>query len=369
MSHLDEGRIHALLDGELDAVERRAAEEHLATCPDCRLALDEARGFSAEADRIVGSLIPEPAPVAVAPAVSSRPRIAGYRWLAWAATIVIAVGLGYSGSALRQRATEGNANAVTQSAAGPEAKEAQPPAVAPTSNPQDHPVDRADAGGDRRKQANEAEPSPLIAAEKRAEPAGQVSSQQAPIAAAGAVSRDEALSAKTGSSDSLDRKLNDKDEALEPPGRLREVPMPKPRTIDSELNIEGFRPISLEDAVRVLGGSVQLIDGLDPVRVLAGPSSPLLGADPSHEMVRVVYLDPPGRELWLDQQRSLVSSDATQAQGLTGAPAPLMIGDTLVGKAELGQSSLQWVSQGQFRLALTGYLSGDSLRALARHVR
>jgi anti-sigma factor RsiW len=368
MSHLDEGRIHALLDGELDAGERRAAEEHLAACPDCRLALDEAKGFSAEADRIVGSLIPEPQPVAVSPSVSSRPKLAGYRWLAWAATVAIAVGLGYSGSALRRRATEGKVEAANQTVAEPESKEAQPPAAAPTSSAPRSVADRTDAGGNRRKQTNEAEPPSLGAAEKT-ESLGQPSSPQAPIAAAGVVNRDEALAAKTGLNDSLDRKLTDKDQAAEPPGRLREVPMPKPRTIESELDIAGFRPISLEEAVRVLGGSVQLIDGLDPVRVLAGPSSALLGADPSHEMVRVVYLDPPGRELWLDQQRSLVSSEAAQGQGFAGAPTPLMIGDTLIGKAELGQSSLQWVSQGPFRLALTGYLSSDSLRALARHVR
>jgi anti-sigma factor RsiW len=101
MPHLDEGHIHALLDGELTAAEREVAEEHLRACAECQQLMTEARGLFAEADRLVETLTPAAArEQAARQPTTSRPRLKNYQWLAWAATIVIAVGLGYSGSEL-----------------------------------------------------------------------------------------------------------------------------------------------------------------------------------------------------------------------------------------------------------------------------
>ena len=41
MSHVDEGTLHAYLDGELPSVERTALEAHLADCATCRANLAE----------------------------------------------------------------------------------------------------------------------------------------------------------------------------------------------------------------------------------------------------------------------------------------------------------------------------------------
>ena len=63
MSHLDEGTLHALLDGELDLKEVSEIQMHLGSCVACGSRLQEVKQFLAEADRLVGALeIPSAAP-------------------------------------------------------------------------------------------------------------------------------------------------------------------------------------------------------------------------------------------------------------------------------------------------------------------
>jgi hypothetical protein len=78
-------------------------------------------------------------------------------------------------------------------------------------------------------------------------------------------------------------------------------------------------------------------------------------------------MDPPGRELWLDQQRPEERANERVAAGR--AATTLLAGDTLVTSASDGARSLAWINQNGFRLALTGFLPADSLRALARRVQ
>ena len=56
MSHLDEGTLHALLDGELDLAEVREIQTHLGICAACDSRLQDVKQFLAEADRLVGAL-------------------------------------------------------------------------------------------------------------------------------------------------------------------------------------------------------------------------------------------------------------------------------------------------------------------------
>lgn len=56
MQHLDEGTIHAWLDGELAADEAARAEAHVAACAPCADAVAEARGFIAASSRILTAL-------------------------------------------------------------------------------------------------------------------------------------------------------------------------------------------------------------------------------------------------------------------------------------------------------------------------
>jgi len=61
MQHLDEGTIHAWLDGALAPNEASAAEAHVAACEECARAVAEARGLIAASSRILGALDEVPA--------------------------------------------------------------------------------------------------------------------------------------------------------------------------------------------------------------------------------------------------------------------------------------------------------------------
>jgi anti-sigma factor RsiW len=75
MSHLDEGTLHALLDGELEMTEVKEIQAHLGSCSACGTRLRQVKEFYAEADRLVGSL-ELPGTGAAAAAGGSRSRSA-----------------------------------------------------------------------------------------------------------------------------------------------------------------------------------------------------------------------------------------------------------------------------------------------------
>ena len=102
MNHLDEGTIHAWLDGALDAAQSREIEAHVAGCPACSASVAEARGLIAGASRILAALddvpagvIPGAAPAApgtlerdgVTPIAARRDIRRGWRITSWASGI------------------------------------------------------------------------------------------------------------------------------------------------------------------------------------------------------------------------------------------------------------------------------------------
>lgn len=119
MSHVDDGILHALLDGALaaaDPAEAERVELHVAACPDCRARLGDAARVREEAGALLASA--QPRVVATPPfeairaraqtleasaAPAARPRrsradaswAAPFSGFAWAATVVLAVGLGW----------------------------------------------------------------------------------------------------------------------------------------------------------------------------------------------------------------------------------------------------------------------------------
>jgi predicted anti-sigma-YlaC factor YlaD len=112
MPHVDEGLLHAYLDGALDALleagalpdgtTRASIDAHLAACADCRALLEAERAIRTRA----GAVLDTVAPVVDVPPFSelfamhrARPRRRALP-LAWAASVLLAVGAGWWGSEL-----------------------------------------------------------------------------------------------------------------------------------------------------------------------------------------------------------------------------------------------------------------------------
>ena len=159
MSHVDDGTLHAYLDGELSPAEAQGVEAHLAQCPSCRGRLEEERALIARAHEVLGLALPPDRELPLLRAGDVKPPARLWwqvrRPLAWAATIVLALGVGtYLG---REAAPVRYANPST--AAVPEQRElAQresrleargaartPPAVAPAPAPALAPAPAAEA--------------------------------------------------------------------------------------------------------------------------------------------------------------------------------------------------------------------------------
>lgn len=109
MLHVDEGTLHAYIDGELPPAEAQGVAEHLAHCPVCRGRVEEERALIARADQVLALARP---PERGLPAFRAGAQPPPSRWwqqvrlpLTWAATVVLALGIGiYVGRARPDRA-------------------------------------------------------------------------------------------------------------------------------------------------------------------------------------------------------------------------------------------------------------------------
>jgi hypothetical protein len=390
MSHLDEGQLTLLLDRALDPAEQAEAERHLAACAECRRRYAEVQDLAGEADRLIATVEPEPRLHPTLPARPAAPRRAGWeRWrpYAWAATVLLAAGLGWYSSGVR--VTDFAVQEVERARATAE----RPAEPAATSSVPAHP-EVADSPAQDTRALNQLARE---AGERRALDAG--TTQAAPAAAPAA--RGEEFTAKA--------RVQEEGEQDAPPlapapaapaagAGLAQVPQPQSivprdevtshradrvaeeqapspataaRTAATPRGVaEGeFRASSLDEAVKVLGGAVRLVDGITPAGVRIGPPRLVPGADPSAPVVRIVYHDPPGRELWLDQQRVRTPEPVPDLTAEARGGVDLLPGDTVVGSAPAGMTRLRWRDSDGFDLRLTGWLPADSLRALARRVR
>src|SRR6267143_2110380 len=98
MSHVDEGTLHAYLDGELPPAEARGIDAHLAQCLACRGRFDEERALITRAGELLALAAPPDRELPPFRAGDVKPP-ARLWWrvrlpLAWAATVVLALGIG-----------------------------------------------------------------------------------------------------------------------------------------------------------------------------------------------------------------------------------------------------------------------------------
>ena len=92
MNHLDEGTIHAWLDGALDARQSADAQAHVARCAECSAKVAEARGLIAASSRILTALDDVPAnvtPKRAAPVAKRRFRASQWGYAAAAAVVIM----------------------------------------------------------------------------------------------------------------------------------------------------------------------------------------------------------------------------------------------------------------------------------------
>jgi len=285
MSHLEEGLLHALLDGEIASDELPPIQAHLAGCTECRARLEQERRLLAEAEGLVEVLEAPTGAATLPPELKRSARPHWGRRLAWAASVLAAVGLGYvargAGVARESRQTLANP---TEQRTDSGVLAVSTPAIEPV------PAPPAAVFAPRRRGANRAGPAPRDAATKPlAEPeekgAAERLEKAVVTAATLADSAPGARAAQAVAAPAADRA------AAPALGRLGEASGGFARlNAARQPLLAPPEPISLPDAVRRLGGSLRLVEGLVPLRLEAQGQS-----------IRVVYALGQG-ELVLSQQ-------------------------------------------------------------------
>ena len=336
MRHPDDGLLEEQLDGELAEDAARDLEAHLAACPACRERLEAARALRAEADDLVAAL-GEPAPRPAADDLPDSLRRAprrGMPWraVAWAASVVLAVGVGYAGGTMGRRQGEATAPRVGTPTEPPSVAATEPPAAGSDREPR--------AGAVARPQADAAEVRrPDLAAEPGADAANRFA-KAAPVG--------------PPASPSVAQKAAEREE-------------------QAGFALESRPAVSLDPAIRALGGSIRLLDGLSATRVevtwLRMPSGD------SAAVVELTYADPAGHPIVLRQSRTTPLAEALGAADALGrrrdaaqAIAPAAEAPNRRA-AELPDGEVSWVDAAGFRLVLRADADADSLAKLRARVR
>jgi hypothetical protein len=427
--HLDDGIIHALLDGELSGDELAGARAHVLACEACSARVAEERLLAGEAERLIAELdepaaapggagaVPPPPgsptvkgpPVVLIPAdgedLNSRwqRRRGPGRGIGIAATIAIAAGAGFfalqgspgsgtfaSDSVVSDMAPlpapDDRAFALTDSGAAPTTRDTAPaspvPLAAETSEapPQDPapagdaadvretslanaatqraptPVElqsgQAKAREDRSVRAEERAPAPAATEPAASPPSGDRTARAAAAQRPAPAERDEAVASVrpgvTAGAASASPDVPRRDSVSVPAPSAASAPAPRRAPPSLEQQAQISMRIGLDEAQRLLGGPMHVIDGLQPEFVGLVPGRLVRGANPSDYVVRVVYLDDQRRMIFLDQQRLDLTGRQMGMQRDTIPP--------------------EWV-KGDVRLSLSGNISTESARALARRVR
>lgn len=379
MSHVDEGTLHAYLDGELTPIERAEFERHLSVCAVCRGALSEARTFLTESDGMIRALdVVLPGGEVAFPA--PRRPLVRLSTLAWAASLLLAVGLGYSLRNVPTTTTE-QAYVPTEGASGtPERPTTPAPApVAPLMDRNTEPRVGANTAGGR----GDAQRPPVgdrsqkVAEGTHDAPADHLAATNdaAGVAAPTTTGELQQPSARSAAAAAAPRPV--------PPSN---VVMIDGAPVDTTIARRAFGPahtpaprrITMDEAVTHLGGTIRLIDGLTPQRVELLAGVDVAGADPGREVIRIYYEEPDLGLVTLDQQRPGPSFSAMRSQSevspdsVTLTPAPTSgIGRAMeraVGPGRPALASLTWRRDGAW-LSLTSRLTKDQMTMLQARVK
>lgn len=266
MQHLEDGIIQELIDGEVPSDDLPPIQAHLAACEACRARLDMARLAAAEADELL-TILDEVAAAAPStePLVWPIKRPHWSRNLAWAASLMLAVGLGYTGRDV--------INDVVGGRSAPEATVADTtPAVLSERARRDEELAAPPAAAEAAPTESRVEPAlprdlPVIPAAPPAVVGGMTAEDAARQAALGAAVRE-----------SISGRRDERREAV-PQAAFNRTGSPANRAApqgnvasplelaDAAKSMVAAQPVDLPTALRILGGSIKLIDGLVPDRL------------------------------------------------------------------------------------------------------
>lgn len=408
MQHLDDGTIHALLDGELTTEAAEALSEHVRYCAACADRLAEERLIQSEAERMIAEL-DAPAPAAAEapaplgnealepPLAPEQPKYSGPpvvliperdyersripRLLGWAATLIVAAGAGWFASVARQPAPPpvmlpevqgAPAGAfVADSAAGFADSDAMAKAAMP--------ADSQTAGASAALQGDRPDSAPLMLeeAESERDPGAAAATPPTPPAQTPDESRQatpqragvprETAPAPVQTTRQRDAPENEveQSQALRREAAADRAEPPAPAPAPAVAGASGARApstpsaleqqsqirmrLGLDETQRMLGSGLHVIEGLQQQFVGLVDGRLVAGANPNAPVVRVVYLDDQRRPIYLDQQR------------LDGARRQMGVARDTVPP--------DWV-KGDVWLSLKGSgLSASELAELARRVR
>ena len=121
----------------------------------------------------------------------------------------------------------------------------------------------------------------------------------------------------------------------------------------------------------LLGGSIQLIDGLTPQRVEVLAGVDVAGADPDRQVVRVYYEEPDLGLVTLDQQRPGPSFESRRAESPTAMPQVAVIPSAPPAPYRRGVpdlNTLAWRADGVW-LSLTTRLPAERAAQLQARVK
>ncbi|UCG75214.1 MAG: zf-HC2 domain-containing protein [Gemmatimonadota bacterium] len=405
MSHIEEAKLHAYLDGACAERELERIEAHLASCGECQAQLAAAVAASRIASDLLAEI--EPQPVHAPPwreieeRAATRSRSAPSRsWvrpsLAWAAMIAIAFGVGWLSNTYYTRAPErlftgsrqaeapvAAADALEQERFEQAPAEELPGAAAgqrsaetttPETQAEIQDLDRLRMKSADERLAAELQPGRTELAEgaaretdregvlgavarkrvQEAEPVAEKAAEDVVAATPPTVAGVEANRAEP--------ELRVRRDAPADQARPETEPLADFAAQRSVLQSEAgetaaFFSVQPEDAALWLDAELRRLPDLQLRRVEVGPGSAVQGGLPGLPAVKLVYEDAAGHEYILVQQRV---ADAT-LEFEEAEPVLTVDPD--------GQLAYRWLDGRGYRLILIADVSSDSLRALAERVR
>lgn len=347
MRHIPEDELHAYLDQGLSRTQCVEIESHLADCPSCQAMRD---GIAALRDRTTALLSRLAPPRNVPPAFEVLRRRAAeaasqrrrrLSVVAWAASLVAAVGLGWTASSLLRSPDAPRPItpvATTREPAPAERNVASAPAasVAPAGRPT------------AQRPAEAASPAAARAPERTRRPGGAEPAGKTVVAAAAAESA--AVASRTAATLSV----------LDPKPALELTQLQRPDRGDLELN-GMWRTMSWDGAKAEAGERVPHIDGLPVMQVQ------IQSGERDSRPVMVV-----AQQLSSGQVIRTIEGPATDVSQMLSRRAMADV-DTLFlpgDSAALGPDAIHAMAMqlGDRMLAITGDLPSDSLRAMIRRL-